>query len=353
MMRGAGGQPGTGRLWAMGDVLVDQPGAFVGKHSERLRVTVRGTVVAEHPLLDVGRVLLAGQGLAISADAVRACAERGIRVDFLSGRGEPYASLFSPVPNATAATRRAQLAAPDNGRAATLVAAIAAAKMTNQANVLKYAVKNWRVARPDLFEDVRALADEVERARALLPPLHGRPIEAVRAALGAAEARASRAYWSGFGRLLRRVDWPGRQHQDAADLANGLLNYGYGVLYGEVERAAVAAGLDPFAGFLHADRPGSPSLVFDLIEQFRQPAVDRVVLGLVNRGTRLALDADGRLDAPTRRRTAEAVLARLDDVVAWEGQRQPLRLVIRHQAERAATFLRGERGDYRGFAASW
>src|SRR5581483_3087924 len=180
-----------------------QPGAFVGKHSERLRVTVRGTVVAEHPLLDVGRVLLVGQGLSISADAVRACAERGIRVDFLSGRGEPYASLFSPVPNATAATRRAQLAAPDNGRAATLVAAIAAAKMTNQANLLKYAVKNWRVARPDLFE----------RARALLPPLRGRPIEAVRAALGAAEARASRAYWSGFGRLLRRVDWPGRQHQ--------------------------------------------------------------------------------------------------------------------------------------------
>ena len=44
----------------------------------------------------------------------------------------------------------------------------------------------------------------------------------------------------------------------------------------DVERALVLAGLDPYAGFIHVDRPGKPSLALDLIEEFRQAAVDRV-----------------------------------------------------------------------------
>jgi CRISPR-associated protein Cas1 len=39
--------------------------------------------------------------------------------------------------------------------------------------------------------------------------------------------------------------------------------------------AALNAGLEPFAGFLHVDRPGKPSLVLDLVEEFREPVVDR------------------------------------------------------------------------------
>jgi len=44
--------------------------------------------------------------------------------------------------------------------------------------------------------------------------------------------------------------------------------------------ALSVAGLEPYAGFLHTDRSGRPSLVFDLIEEFRQPVVDRLVVRL-------------------------------------------------------------------------
>jgi CRISPR-associated protein Cas1 len=47
------------------------------------------------------------------------------------------------------------------------------------------------------------------------------------------------------------------------------------------------AGLEPFGGFLHVDRPGKPSLVLDLIEEFRQPIVDRAVLACLTKGTSL------------------------------------------------------------------
>src|SRR3972149_3282120 len=55
----------------------------------------------------------------------------------------------------------------------------------------------------------------------------------------------------------------------AKDEFNAMLNYAYGVLYSQVERACILAGLDPFVGFLHTDNYNKKSLVFDLIEPFR------------------------------------------------------------------------------------
>jgi CRISPR/Cas system-associated endonuclease Cas1 len=44
------------------------------------------------------------------------------------------------------------------------------------------------------------------------------------------------------------------------------------------------AGLDFYAGYLYADRPGKPSLVLDMMEEFRQQLVDRTLVGLITRG---------------------------------------------------------------------
>jgi len=42
-------------------------------------------------------------------------------------------------------------------------------------------------------------------------------------------------------------------------------------------------GLDPYDGFLHSDKYGRPALALDLMEEFRGPIVDSVVLSLLNR----------------------------------------------------------------------
>ena len=42
-------------------------------------------------------------------------------------------------------------------------------------------------------------------------------------------------------------------------------------------------GLDPQFGFLHALRPGRPSLALDLVEEFRSCVADRLALTLINR----------------------------------------------------------------------
>jgi CRISPR-associated protein Cas1 len=125
------------------------------------------------------------------------------------------------------------------------------------------------------------------------------------------------------------------------------------VLYKQVEHTLVLAGLDPYAGLLHADRPGKPSLVLDLIEEFRQAVVDRALLGQVTRGWQIERTEEGWLTETTRERVVEKVLDRLAGSEPYEGQRQPLRHILQMQARHIATFVRGERERYEPFVMGW
>ena len=113
------------------------------------------------------------------------------------------------------------------------------------------------------------------------------------------EARAASAYfsawqdyplrWKGIGRKPIRPDWHrcgtrqgliGDRNRYATHPVNALLNYGYALLESEMRIALVAAGLDPEVGFLHVNRPGRLSLVYDAMEPLR-PVVDRMVLDFI------------------------------------------------------------------------
>jgi CRISP-associated protein Cas1 len=169
-----------------------------------------------------------------------------------------------------------------------------------------------------------------------------------------AEGRAAARYWQAVALIIpTELGWPGRETQGARDPFNAALNYGYGVLRSQVRQALLLAGLEPNAGFLHADRPGKPSLTLDLIEEFRQAVVDRTLIGQVNRGFAIVQDDQGRLDGPTRKRIVEKVLERMDSTEPYEGKRQPLRHILQLQARHIATFVRGERTDYTAFVMGW
>ena len=63
---------------------------------------------------------------------------------------------------------------------------------------------------------------------------------------------------------------------DASDVINGLLNYGFSILYAEVAKQLNALGLDCFVGFYHKPHPSHLALVYDMVEPFRH-LVDRSV----------------------------------------------------------------------------
>ena len=57
----------------------------------------------------------------------------------------------------------------------------------------------------------------------------------------------------------------------------------YTLLASDCAAALSSVGLDPYVGFLHADRPGRAPLALDLMEELRSVFADRFVLSLINR----------------------------------------------------------------------
>lgn len=340
-------------------LVVEQFGAFVGKHSERIQVKKQREVLAEAPVLFLENVLIIGRGISVSADALALCAEHGIPVHCLSRNGTPYAALYAAGLGGTVLTRRAQYAAFEDRRGVALASVFAAGKIQNQARLLKYLAKSRKTKAPHIYD---ALHDAAKHVEAHLQPLSAwrtvawdEGVEAHRAQLLSIEGRAAQAYWDGIKAVVpHELQWPGRRGRGARDPFNAALNYGYGVLYGQVERALLLAGLDVYAGFIHTDRPGKPSLVLDLIEEFRAPVVDRAILGLVGQGVALAQDEEGWLSLDTRRSIARRVLNRLEESTErYERKRQKLRWILQSQARHIATFVRGDRAEYRPFVSGW
>ena len=335
-------------------LFIQDYGAFVSKHQGRLRITVKGERKLDAPIMHLETLTLADHGVSISADAIAACAREGIPVFIVDSRGDPVASLYASALIGTVKTRRAQLLAYADRRGFEVARALALGKIRNQATLLKYVAKYRKDKDPDLYQALRdAAIDALSHEQELLA-LDADTVDQVREQILSAEGRAAKAYWAGVKRLIPAdLNWPGRQGRHAKDPINMALNYGYGVLYNEVERAIVLAGLDPYAGFLHTDRPGKPSLVLDLIEPFRAPVVDRTILAMVGKGTSLDLDKRGNLDRPTRALIAEKVNARLDAPERYKGQRLSPRAIIQTQARELASYLRGDADAFQAFQASW
>lgn len=336
-------------------LIVEERGAFVGKHQGRLRVKKGKDVLQQAPLIHLEQVIVSGTAVGFSADAVAACTEQGIPIFFVAFNGTPYASLYSAGLTGTIQTRRAQIAAYEDRRGVALAVAMAQAKIKNQAALLRYIAKYRKTVQPEIYKELRLLALEVEDHLTKLEPLASRSrVDQIRAELLGIEGRAAQKYWRGVKQGVQvGPDWPGRKGRGAKDPVNSALNYGYGMLYGQVERAIVLAGLDPYAGFIHADRPGKPSLVLDLIEEFRQPVVDRTVFAMLNKGTAITLDEKGQLTDETRQALIGKILERLEKPEKYEGQKVPLRFIIQSQARHMATFVRGDRPNYAGFEVKY
>ncbi|NWF91383.1 MAG: CRISPR-associated endonuclease Cas1 [Syntrophaceae bacterium] len=335
-------------------LILDKYGLFLSKHSERLRVKVEGKIVEEVPLIQLESVLITSRGVAISSDVIEICSERGIDIFFISGTGDVYGRLGSPTLVGTVKTRREQLMALGDKRGLDLGKAFAAGKIGNQRNLLRYFARYRKTADRDVYAVMDAVCGKLEDHEKDLFAIEGENIDEVRESILSVEGRSSALYWEAIKEMLRDdIGWSGREGRGAKDPINSALNYGYGILYGQVEKSIVFAGLDPYAGFIHTDRAGKPSLVLDLIEEFRQQVVDRAIFALVGKGRDIAINEEGMLDDKSRKMIAQKVFERLDGDERYEGMKQKVKTILVKQAQAVASFLRGDRSVYKPFVGSW
>jgi len=205
-----------------------------------------------------------------------------------------------------------------------------------------------------LHIEITLVAQEMHDHLYELELLQAAKIDLIRERILSVEGRAAQRYWSAIAHVIPAdLQWPGRETRGAMDAFNSALNYGYGILYCQVEQALTLAGLDPYGGYLHADRPGKPSLVLDLIEEFRQTVVDRTIIGLVNKHVAIEQNEDHLLNECTRKKIAEKIMERMASSEMYEKKRQAIRFILQSQDRHLALFVRGEREVYETFVAGW
>ncbi|PKM82813.1 MAG: CRISPR-associated endonuclease Cas1 [Firmicutes bacterium HGW-Firmicutes-13] len=334
------------------NLVIDNYGSFIGKKSERLVIKENGKVVKEIPFFDLSQVTVISGGVSLSIDAIKMCMEYGVQINFLSNTGQPFAKISSPQLSATVQTRRQQMMAYMDHRGVYLARAFVSGKIKNQVNTLKYFAKHRKEARKEAYERIIQAVSKMEKLLLELDNYQGTAIDELRGQFLSVEGRASSLYWEQVAFILQgKIDFPGREHRGTVDPVNAMLNYGYGILYSQVWSAIILAGLEPFAGFMHVDRPGKPSLVLDLIEEFRQPIVDRVIIAMLSKGYNVEMEEE-RLSSKTRRELADKVLKRMETTDRYDKKKYKLSTVIQRQARSIATYVRGE-SNYRPFVGGW
>lgn len=97
------------------------------------------------------------------------------------------------------------------------------------------------------------------------------------------EGTSAKLYFSGLSKLVHDdFHFDKRSKRPPKDPFNALISYGYSLLYNEVVLALNQVGLNSHAGFIHQNKLGHAALASDLMEQWRGPIVDSLVMKLIN-----------------------------------------------------------------------
>ncbi|MEM3825711.1 MAG: CRISPR-associated endonuclease Cas1 [Candidatus Bathyarchaeia archaeon] len=342
-------------------IFLDDFGIFFGRKRNRFIVKKKGEL-KEIVANDVDSIICCSSGVTFSSSALALAIQNNIQVIFASYNGWPYAVLMPASMTGSVRARREQFTAYNDERGFILAKRFVSGKLTNQANLLKLMAKNRRQTDPALSERLYEAGKAIDQINMKVDNEHGLRIDDKRQDLMNLEAEAARFYWEAIRQILpAKLGFAGRETRGASDPFNAMLNFGYQtMLFPEVWKAISYAGLDFYAGYLHADRPGKPSLVLDLMEEFRQQVVDRTLIGLITKNVIKPSEIvvaetveEGRVLSKEAIKTLLASFQeRLDAEVMFDGQRGSIKGFIHHQARRVARFLLRE-ADYMPFTLGW
>jgi CRISPR-associated protein Cas1 len=253
----------------MATLYVTETGARIEKEYKRLLVTKHDEVLAAAPLSRVSKVVLVGR-VGATTPALLSLLDAGVGLSFVNRSGHLRGRLMPPtIPNAP--LRKAQyLREDDPAFCLTLSKAVVRGKLHNSRTLMMRLKRRRHIQGPWLarVDDARA---QVGRVQSL-------------AALRGVEGSAAKAYFAHIRQAVRPEMRSGkRSRRPPKDPFNALLSLGYSLLYESVISALEIVGLDPYIGFFHADKYGRPALALDMVEEFRAPIVDSLVLTLVNK----------------------------------------------------------------------
>ncbi len=334
------------------NLIITSPGSFIGKKSSRVMVKEKHKIVKEVPFQRLKNIFIVSDGVSLSSNLIKSCVQEEISVKFLDFFGKPYAYIISPK-NYFFKAGILQLSAINDCRGIYLAKSFVKGKIKNQINLIKY-YKKYKERKA--FEFSQQCDDRIEKMQSLLKKLleltNDEGIEYLRPRLMNIEGQVAAYYWGLIKLLLSKdVYFEGRERRGATDIVNSLLNYGYGILYSEIYQSIVFTGLNPNISFLHKEQFGKPTLVFDLIEEFRQPVVDKTIIGMIRKKEKFQMEGT-LLTQESKKKVIKKIIKRLNKKIVFHGRNLSFQEIIRSQAKSIVQYLEGKE-IYYPFIDKW
>lgn len=262
----------------MQSLYVSQQGCYVSLQKEMLVVKRKNEILAEVQLPLLEQILIFGKSQ-VTTQVIHTCLRRNIPIVYLSRMGYCYGRMVSIERGYRALTRYQQQLS--------LVERLVTAKQIVQGKLRNSRVILQRQLR-------RKSSEKLEFAIKSLDYLAQQAQEAlaVERLLGLEGAGAS-SYFSAFSDCLTHPDFVflARSRRPPGNPVNAMLSFGYQVLWNHLLALIEIYGLDPYHACLHQGSERHAALASDLVEEFRAPIVDSVVLYLVNRNV-VKIDED-------------------------------------------------------------
>lgn len=333
-------------------LFITTQGTYLAREGDNLLVRVEKETKARFPIHTLGGLVCFGQ-VSMSPPAMGLCGDNGVSISFLKEQGEFLARMEGPISGNVLLRRQQYQRAEDEVSCIKIARAVVSAKIANSRTVLLRALRDY----PD-HDAGAAIETAAERLAGTLHDLQSLDnLDTIRGA----EGESAQTYFAVFDHLItaqkEQFQFQGRNRRPPRDNINALLSFLYAILAHDARSACESVGLDPQSGFLHALRPGRPSLALDLMEEFRAMLTDRLVLSLINR----------KQVSPKGFRTTESGAVEMNDetrktvLVAWQKRKQEelqhpflnekmtIGLLLHIQARLLARHLRGDLDAYPPF----
>jgi CRISP-associated protein Cas1 len=252
-----------------------EPGTSVGRTSEQLKISRKKATIETIPVRQVGQIVLHSFSQ-ISTQALYFCAEQGIGVHFVSGGGR-YLGSFDHRQGSIQRRIGQYRALSQPEQCLALAKQLVTCRGQSQR---KFLMRGKR------HNDSSELQKAIDSMKVLLKQVE--TVTSPESLLGI-EGNLAALYFGAFDRLILptippELHFQHRNRRPPLDRVNALLSFGYALLLKDVMNSILAVGLEPALGFYHQPRTQAPPLALDLMEIFRVPLVDMVVISSINRG---------------------------------------------------------------------
>lgn len=328
---------------------VSTQGSYLRQEGETVVVSVNHEDVVRLPIHTLAGIVCFGQ-VSCSPPLLGMCGERGVHVSFMNEYGKFLARVTGPV-SGNVLLRREQIRRADNPAATCeLAKSFVLGKIANSRTVLQRAQRDHGGG-SEMTHAISMLANVILRVR------NADNIDELRGF----EGEAANHYFGVFDGMIvaqaKTFYMRARSRRPPLDPLNALLSFLYTILAHDCEAALEGVGLDPQIGFLHALRPGRPSLALDLMEEFRAILADRVALSLINMNQVTAKDFQTTesgavvMDKDTRKTVLAAWQKKKQEVLQhpFLDEKIEIGLLPHAQAMLLARHLRGDIDAYPPF----